>query len=138
MKLMEQCPSVPGPHPGRFHGAQQGDRQGRHFRQTPAVPQFRSARLPSLFQGTGCRETHPEEERSILARILDEPLEYPIGEKVVYSDLGFMLLRGIVETVSGRRLDDIVREEIYLPLQLKDLFFVDPENPRPVDRFAVN
>ena len=73
---------------------------------------------------------------SILARILDEPLVYPIGKVVLYSDLGFMLLRGIVEAVSGRRLDDLVKKEIYLPLQLKDLFFVDPENPPPVGRFA--
>ncbi len=47
-----------------------------------------------------------------------------------------MLLRGIIETVSGRRLDDMVQKEICLPLQLKDLFFVDPESPPPVDRFA--
>jgi len=72
----------------------------------------------------------------ILTMILDEPLAYPIGEKVVYSDLGFMLLRGIVETVSGSRLDEFVRKEIYLSMQLKDLFFVDPEHPLPADRFA--
>lgn len=72
----------------------------------------------------------------ILSRIVDEPLAYPVGEKVLYSDLGFMLLRGIVETASGRGLDDLVRQEVYLPLQLQDLFFVDPENPLPIDRFA--
>ncbi len=72
----------------------------------------------------------------ILTWILDEPLAYPIGEKVVYSDLGFMLLRGIIETVSGRRLDDMVQQEIFLPLQLTDLFFVDLENPPLADGFA--
>lgn len=72
----------------------------------------------------------------ILTRVLEEPLAYPIGEKVVYSDLGFMLLRGIVETVSGHRLDDMVQQEIFLPLQLKNLFFVDLENPPLADGFA--
>jgi CubicO group peptidase (beta-lactamase class C family) len=82
-------------------------------------------------------EENPSRRRKlILARILDEPLVYPIGEKVVYSDLGFMLLRGIIETVSGSRLDEFVRKEIYLPLQLMDLFFVNPENPPSTDRFA--
>jgi CubicO group peptidase (beta-lactamase class C family) len=82
-------------------------------------------------------EEKPSRRRElILSRILDDPPAYPIGEKVVYSDLGFMLLRGIVETVSGSRLDEFVRKEIYLPLQLKDLFFVDPEHPLPEDRFA--
>ncbi len=81
-------------------------------------------------------ETQTGRRDSILAWVLDEPLAHSIGEKVVYSDLGFILLRGIVETVSGCRLDDIVRDEIYLPLQLTDLFFVDVENPRPGERFA--
>ena len=72
----------------------------------------------------------------ILSRILEEPLKYAIGEKVIYSDLGFILLRGVIEAASGRRLDDIVREEIYLPMQLEDLFFGDPQNPRPVNGFA--
>ncbi len=82
-------------------------------------------------------EEKPSRRRElILSRILDEPQAYPIGGKVVYSDLGFMLLRGIVETASGSRLDEFVRKEIYLPLQLKDLFFVDTEHPLPADRFA--
>jgi len=72
----------------------------------------------------------------ILTRILEEPLTSSIGEKVVYSDLGFILLRGIVEIASGSRLDDIVRHDIYCPLKLRDLFFVDVENPLSDDRFA--
>jgi len=82
-------------------------------------------------------EEKPSKRRElILSRILDEPLAYSIGEKVVYSDLGFILLRGIVEMVSGSRLDEFVRKEICLPLQLKDLFFVDVENPLSGERFA--
>jgi len=72
----------------------------------------------------------------ILGRILAEPLKHTIGEKVVYSDLGFILLRGMIEAASGRRLDDIVREEIYLPMQLEDIFFGDPEHPLPADGVA--
>ena len=82
-------------------------------------------------------EVDPNRRRALtLTRVLKEPLVYPIGEKVVYSDLGFMLLRGVIEMVSGYRLDVLVEKEIYFPLQLKDLFFVDPANPMPADRFA--
>ena len=82
-------------------------------------------------------QASPDTRReSMLTKILDEPLAYPVGEKVVYSDLGFMLLRGIVEIASGSRLDDIVRHDIYCPLKLRDLFFVDVENPLSDDRFA--
>ncbi|MFH1580843.1 MAG: serine hydrolase domain-containing protein [Pseudomonadota bacterium] len=57
--------------------------------------------------------------------LVKEPLLSIPGEKALYSDLGFMILRWVVETVSGRRLDRFVTEEIYEPLGLRNLFFVD-------------
>ena len=82
------------------------------------------------------RETPSKRRESMLTKILDEPLAYPVGEKVVYSDLGYMLLRGLVEIASGSRLNDIVQHDIYCPLKLRDLFFVDVDKPLPSDRFA--
>lgn len=62
--------------------------------------------------------------------LIEEPLEYGIGEKEVYSDLGFMVLAWIIERVSGQRLDRFVYHEIYAPLGLDRLFFMElnPEN----------
>jgi serine-type D-Ala-D-Ala carboxypeptidase len=60
--------------------------------------------------------------RDMLAQ---ERLASKPGEKTLYSDLGFMILRWVVETVSGRRLDRFVADEIYEPLGLKNLFFID-------------
>ena len=48
-----------------------------------------------------------------------EPLIHPIGTKVVYSDLGFMILEWVVEQVSGERLDRYVSDMIYGPLGLE-------------------
>ena len=64
--------------------------------------------------------------------LVKEPLLSTPGEKTLYSDLGFMTLRWVIETVSGRRLDRFVTDEIYKPLGLKNLFFVDldPKNKR--------
>jgi CubicO group peptidase (beta-lactamase class C family) len=59
-----------------------------------------------------------------------EPLIHPIGTKVVYSDLGFMILEWMVEHVSGKRLDCFVSERIYGPLGLDDLFFVDLDSKK--------
>ena len=69
----------------------------------------------------------PIEERQQALRnlLVIEPLIYPIGTKVVYSDLGFMILEWIVEQVSGKRLDRFVSDMIYGPLGLDRLFFVD-------------
>ncbi len=74
-----------------------------------------------------------KEPRSYLRDLLTkEPLESGIGEKEVYSDLGFMVLAWIIERVSGQRLDRFVAREIYAPLGLDRLFFVEliPENEK--------
>jgi serine-type D-Ala-D-Ala carboxypeptidase len=68
--------------------------------------------------------------------LVKEPLVNPPGSKVVYSDLGFMVLCWVVETVSGIRLDHFVMENIYRPLNLKALFFAPVGQKRPQGRFA--
>ncbi len=50
----------------------------------------------------------------------DFALEYPPGEKRVYSDLGFIMLGRLVEVVSGQRLDRFAQENIYQPLGMDD------------------
>jgi CubicO group peptidase (beta-lactamase class C family) len=54
-----------------------------------------------------------------------EPLVNPIGRKMVYSDLGFMILEWVVEKVSGIRLDRFVLKDVYKPTGVENLFFVD-------------
>lgn len=43
------------------------------------------------------------------------PLECAPGERVAYSDLGFILLGALVERVSRRRLDDFAHAELFIP-----------------------
>jgi len=78
----------------------------------------------------GMRETRLREF------LIREPLESRVGDRVRYSDLGFMLLRWIVEEVSMVRLDRFVAEKIYNPLGLSDLFFVDRTMDPPRKRYA--
>ena len=67
-----------------------------------------------------------EKRRSFLRNlIIKEPLVYKKGTKELYSDLGFMLLSWVVETVSKKRLDHFILDEVYAPLKLKELFFID-------------
>ena len=48
----------------------------------------------------------PESRRGLLPRLAAAaPLIYPPGTVTLYSDLGFMLLQAVVETVSGLPLD---------------------------------
>jgi len=72
------------------------------------------------------RDIPPEDRKRTLRNFLvKEPLVYPTGTQVIYSDLGFMLLEWIIERVSGERLDYFVNKEIYTRLGLKNLFFVE-------------
>lgn len=59
--------------------------------------------------------------------IVSEPLEAEPGHQQVYSDLGYMFLSWVIETLSGQRLDRFVQEKIYAPLGIQDLFFIDLE-----------
>jgi len=68
--------------------------------------------------------------------LVQENLIHPIGRKVLYSDLGFMILRWVVEHISGCRLDYFVADEIYAPLGLKDLFFIDLNSDLRQRRYA--
>jgi CubicO group peptidase (beta-lactamase class C family) len=77
------------------------------------------------------------DSREQLNRFLTaEPLTHRIGEQMVYSDIGFMLLRWVVETVSGMRLDRFVSEMIYRPLGIEALYYIDSTKVCPERRFA--
>jgi len=53
-------------------------------------------------------------------------LEYEPGTKVVYSDLGFILLGRIAELVAGKPLDELARELVFEPLGMRDTMFNPP------------
>lgn len=61
----------------------------------------------------------------LLELLAAEPLIAAPGQTVLYSDLGFMVLRGIIEAVSEERLDQFIRRVLYEPLDLSNLFFID-------------
>ncbi|MGH9676367.1 MAG: serine hydrolase, partial [Candidatus Acidiferrum sp.] len=59
----------------------------------------------------------------MLARIFAEPLEYEPGTKEVYSDLGIILVAEILERLTGRKLDELAKNDIFYPLGMKDTMY---------------
>ena len=57
------------------------------------------------------------------------PLDYEPETATLYSDLGFMLLKAVVEEVSGRDLDTFCRQGLYRPLGLQTLGFNPKKHP---------
>jgi CubicO group peptidase (beta-lactamase class C family) len=68
-------------------------------------------------------EDEPERAAGAIASL---DLEYKPGTRVVYSDLGFIALGILLERMTGHRLADMARQEIFEPLELKQTFF-NPE-----------
>lgn len=65
-------------------------------------------------------------------RIYAKPLAYETNAKIVYSDIGFILLGAIVEKATGKTFAAFARDELFEPLMMKDSCF----NPTDVKRCA--
>ena len=80
----------------------------------------------------------PEERKAaVLHHLAATPLVAEPGTVTCYSDLGFMLLFRLVEAVAGRPMNAFLEKELYGPMGLDDLFFVDLASPkRPPKPFA--
>ncbi|HEX6306757.1 MAG TPA: glycoside hydrolase family 3 N-terminal domain-containing protein [Longimicrobiales bacterium] len=56
-------------------------------------------------------------------RIAAMSLEYEPGTRTLYSDFGIIMLGLIIEQVTGRPLDDLLRERVFEPLGMSDTGF---------------
>lgn len=63
---------------------------------------------------------------SVLNDIFSTKLEYPTGTKTVYSDLGFIILGKIIEKVTRKTLNKFCKDEIFIPLKMKNTFYNPP------------
>ena len=68
--------------------------------------------------------------RNLSIRAAAERLSYEPGTQSVYSDVGFILLGEILEQLTGKPLDQLARERIFLPLGMADTMFRPPKSLR--------
>jgi beta-N-acetylhexosaminidase len=66
-----------------------------------------------------------------LANIFAEPLEYEPGTKVVYSDLGIILMAEIIQRLTGKPLDQLAREYIFDLLDMSNSMYNPPKKLWP-------
>jgi uncharacterized protein YbbC (DUF1343 family)/CubicO group peptidase (beta-lactamase class C family) len=68
--------------------------------------------------------------------------EGPPGVRYVYSDINFILLGELVHRLTGQMISDYARQNIFLPLGMKETMFLPPASlvPRiaPTERFSAN
>jgi beta-N-acetylhexosaminidase len=70
-------------------------------------------------------------KQETLSRIFAEPLEYEPGTKVVYSDLGIILMAEIIQRLTGKPLDVLANENIFGPLGMKHSMYNPPKTIWP-------
>jgi CubicO group peptidase (beta-lactamase class C family) len=116
------------------------DRVTRFFHNFPGI--HGKAASPSPLSLVRCQHTAPSSRRwrgwsrpvalTVASRGAGRPTmvhrekpEAPAGSRAIYSDLGFMILGQIVETISGQTLDRFCRTRIFGPLGLRALSFID-------------
>ncbi|EFD1480121.1 penicillin binding protein PBP4B [Escherichia coli] len=81
----------------------------------PADPQYPNKAVAGAL--------YSQDKGQTLEMIKRTPLEYQPGSKHIYSDVDYMLLGFIVESVTGQPLDRYVEESIYRPLGLTHTVF---------------
>lgn len=94
------------------------------------TPEKRSITIRHLLTHTGgLYEWYPtyyfaSDKQQCYKLIGELPLAFPVGEQRRYSDLGFMLLGEIIEIVSGLSLEEFTRQNIFVPLGMKNTTYV--------------
>ncbi len=87
-----------------------------------------------LPDGPACHTTSSAAARrhQTIQTILQEPLASPPGSRMLYSDLGFILLADIVETCYRQPLDLLFRERVAQPLGLHCTGYRPLDGPSPL------
>jgi CubicO group peptidase (beta-lactamase class C family) len=73
-----------------------------------ALPEYKTLELS---------DTRPAK---IIAMVRDKPLDFPPGEKMSYSNSGYILLGYVIEQVSGGSYEQFVQDHLFTPLGMKD------------------
>jgi CubicO group peptidase (beta-lactamase class C family) len=73
-----------------------------------------------------------------IQKLADEPLLFKPGEKTRYNQTEFLLLRMLIEKVSGRTFDEFLAERIFRPAAMKTAQFADARDivPRKVSLYS--
>ena len=64
--------------------------------------------------------------------LFEQPKIFETGTDLVYSDLNYILLGLVIESITGMSLDKFAEESVYKPLEMKDTCF----NPKNAERCA--
>ncbi|MBM7697080.1 CubicO group peptidase (beta-lactamase class C family) [Salimicrobium jeotgali] len=62
-------------------------------------------------------------KKEVVQAVIKEPLVYSPGEKMVYSDIGFILLGHLIEQITGTSLQQLAKKKLFIPLGMAETSF---------------
>ena len=78
--------------------------------------------IPNLTDTPNFWENPPTSSKEALALVLDLPADFEPGEKYKYSNTNYLLISELIEKTVGYSTFQYIREEILIPLGLKNTF----------------
>ena len=97
----------------------------------PAAPNYNDPDFDFAGQKRGKPGSNPiyaVGREETLKALFKTPLMYPPHSRTLYSDADYMLAGFIVEKVSGQRLDEYLKQNVYAPMGLDRVTFLPLEN----------
>ncbi len=85
---------------------------------TSGIPNYTS--FPNFFKNESRNPYSPQEFVKVFA---DSTLDFTPGEKFSYSNSGYFLLGVIIEKVTGKSYEEVLQENILVPLKMNDTGF---------------
>ena len=82
---------------------------------TSGVPDYEEAATYAIY------ETSPTSQQ-VYDSVRDRPLDFEPGSQWSYSNTGYFLLSQVIQTVSGMRFGDYMRERVFAPLGMAHTF----------------
>lgn len=69
--------------------------------------------------------------QTIISNLCSDPLEFESGSQFHYSNSGYTVLAGIIETITGKEYGQVLQEKIFLPLSMNQSSFgTNPANSK--------
>lgn len=90
---------------------------------TGGIPDYGA--MPAYAAAVRASSAHPWTSDEFLEHTLPRGLTFPPGQGWAYSNIGFLIIRLVLERITGLSLRDLLRERIFAPLGLRRTFVAE-------------
>lgn len=90
---------------------------------TAGIPDY--GPMPAYAEAVRSSPSHPWTPDEFLAHTLPRGLTFPPGQGWTYSNIGFLIIRLVLERITGLSLRDLLHQRIFAPLGLRHTFVAE-------------